>query len=756
MKQAMQSLEAIVRANLARAREEITRSVQLAQAGIPLAAETEPHRAAERIERKMSLGGGQAETIASSIRQAGEMMLRETPLAGAEKLALAPMTGPEKIIGPTLDFVNVSFLARGARVARAVARIATFDGQPQGSGFLIGDGLFMTNAHVIPTIAEAQGFVLQFDFELGLGGAPLPTTRFRIDPSVFITDPVDGLDFTIVAVGERIDGPANLADYGLCGLSDAGNKHMLGEAVNIVQHPQGRFKEVVLRENRLVARLEDVLHYVADTEPGSSGSPVFNNAWEVIALHHWGGPSREWIDETGQPVPHEVNEGIRISAIVRKLREVLPGLPPATRNRIERALQMGAESHAFAPAGQDLPQASEPPPRGPSVRTDADGRATWTIPIEISVALPQLSQGPAAAPAVAAAAAATPAPSPSPSPSALLPAPASAEKAPSPDYAARRGYDPDFLDGFTIPLPTLTSAKKKQVAISRQPAPGMPEYALPYHHFTVVVNKARKLAFYTACNIDGASAKSINRKTKRLEPLRPDSPGLESIDGAEGMEGAETWYDDPRIDPGDIAGKAFYDGQVLPDFAPRSQQRTLNMFQRGHLVRRLDPCWGDDTRALEAEVDTFHFTNCTPQVGFFNQGRAPADTPDSERGSLWRSVENWVLRNAVASEARVTCFTGPIFAESDKPYRGILIPERFFKVAVWVDNGALKAMGMIASQARLLGARRESLAEGTLTFASADELAKIDDFQVAIEEIERLTGIRFGAAVRGADIFAPA
>ena len=124
--------------------------------------------------------------------------------------------------------------------------------------------------------------------------------------------------------------------------------------MNIVQHPQGRFKEVVLRENRLVARLEDVLHYVADTEPGSSGSPVFNNAWEVIALHHWGGPSREWIDENGQPVPHEVNEGIRISAIVRKLREVLPGLPPATRNRIERALQMGAESHAFAPAGQDL------------------------------------------------------------------------------------------------------------------------------------------------------------------------------------------------------------------------------------------------------------------------------------------------------------------------------------------------------------------------------------------------------------------
>jgi endonuclease G, mitochondrial len=69
--------------------------------------------------------------------------------------------------------------------------------------------------------------------------------------------------------------------------------HSLGEVANIVQHPDGRLKEVVLRENRLVARLDTVLHYVADTEPGSSGSPVFNNQWQAIALHHWGGPWRQ-------------------------------------------------------------------------------------------------------------------------------------------------------------------------------------------------------------------------------------------------------------------------------------------------------------------------------------------------------------------------------------------------------------------------------------------------------------------------------
>jgi V8-like Glu-specific endopeptidase len=32
------------------------------------------------------------------------------------------------------------------------------------------------------------------------------------------------------------------------------------------------------------------VQYTTDTLPGSSGSPVFNDNWEVVALHHAGGP----------------------------------------------------------------------------------------------------------------------------------------------------------------------------------------------------------------------------------------------------------------------------------------------------------------------------------------------------------------------------------------------------------------------------------------------------------------------------------
>ena len=61
-----------------------------------------------------------------------------------------------------------------------------------------------------------------------------------------------------------------------------------GEYVNIVQHPNGEPKQLALRENQLVDVLENFLHYQTDTAPGSSGSPVFSDEWEVVALHHSG------------------------------------------------------------------------------------------------------------------------------------------------------------------------------------------------------------------------------------------------------------------------------------------------------------------------------------------------------------------------------------------------------------------------------------------------------------------------------------
>ena len=79
----------------------------------------------------------------------------------------------------------------------------------------------------------------------------------------------------------------------------------------------------------MIDALEQFLHYRTDTAPGSSGSPVFNDQWEVVALHHSGVPQRDeqgrilatdgsvWEPEMGEHrIDWKANEGVRISQIV--------------------------------------------------------------------------------------------------------------------------------------------------------------------------------------------------------------------------------------------------------------------------------------------------------------------------------------------------------------------------------------------------------------------------------------------------------
>ena len=146
-------------------------------------------------------------------------------------------------------------------------------------------------------------------------------------------------------------------------------------------------------------------------------------------------------------------------------------------------------------------------------------------------------------------------------------------------------------------------------------------------------------------------------------------------------------------------------------------------------------------------------------MGFFNQGTATPSTPGTGGGALWRAVENYVLRNAVADKQRVTNFTGPIFTDEDRPYRGIKVPGRFFKVTVWVEDGALRSLAMIADQRPVLkvwpealfSEDREAISQAE-AFMDPGELDKVEDFLTTIKEVEDETGLDFGAAVRGADV----
>jgi endonuclease G len=699
------------------ARRQIERSIGFADRGFPLAAEPERERLIQRLQGKAGLSREDAIGLARGLTD-----------------SRTQQSGPERIWGRTADFVGVAFLRRGLAASQAVARIAFRSGNALGTGFLVSGDLLLTNHHVIRSAAETTSLEVQFDYELDWSGNPVGVTSFALDPTrFFVTDPATDLDYTLVAVGPRRAGARSLADFGYCALSDASDKHALGEFVNVVQHPDGRYKEVVLRENQLVARLSHVLHYLADTEPGSSGSPVFNHEWQVVALHHWGGPYRNTRDASGRAVRRDVNEGIRVSAIVRELRGRLAGLPLAERNLLDAALALGSER---APLFEREPSS---PPSGP--RPGPDGSTIWQIPIEVAVRIPAaLGAAAAIAPVETARGAAA--------------APAAENVKPSEDYSDRGGYKPKFL-GPEIPLPKLSAAQRKLAARVRDAEPGDDPFELKYHHFSVVMNKERRLAFFTACNIDGRRAKSVDRKTGVVTPLAVDDIGERA---AESAEASDAWYVDKRIDPAELAGADVYEGQRVPGFPnPRAHARIARMFQRGHLVRRMDPAWGSDAMALKADADTFHWTNCAPQVGFFNQGTADPDQHGTGGGRLWRAIEDYVLANAAAEKARVSVFTGPVFRANDRKFRDIRVPRRFWKVLVWAEQGALRSLALIADQSRVIQVWPERLeealeAESAEAYADPDELEKVSDFLTTVKEIERLTRLEFGPAVVAADL----
>ncbi len=195
------------------------------------------------------------------------------------------------------NFLPASFLSDGSDRARAVCRIST--PTSLGTGFLIAPGIIMTNNHVLSSSTIASASMAEFGFEDGMN----PTLASIQPDRLFLTDAA--LDFTIVACDPTpLDG---ILPVPLLRDPASATRH---DRVNVIQHPRGRRKEVALHDNRVERVLDRVLRYRTDTEPGSSGSPVFNNEWDLVALHHAG---------EAEPDGTALNEGIRISAIVNHI-----------------------------------------------------------------------------------------------------------------------------------------------------------------------------------------------------------------------------------------------------------------------------------------------------------------------------------------------------------------------------------------------------------------------------------------------------
>jgi V8-like Glu-specific endopeptidase len=100
-------------------------------------------------------------------------------------------------------------------------------------------------------------------------------------------------------------------------LSFVSTKVAADDRVNIIQHAGGGSKQLSFYANVVVFVGEGRVQYLTDTLPGSSGSPVFDRDWRLVAVHHSGG----WLVEPGSKDDvYYRNEGILIDVVIAGLK----------------------------------------------------------------------------------------------------------------------------------------------------------------------------------------------------------------------------------------------------------------------------------------------------------------------------------------------------------------------------------------------------------------------------------------------------
>lgn len=247
--------------------------------------------------------------------------------------------------------VPMTFADQARSISKAVGRVTTRNGRPMGSCFMISRRLLATADHVLRN-ADLSARRVEFNFE-ERDSVPNTRARFTLAPDAFFLSRDElGFDCAIVALGESVDGTAFMPGH--CPLSDRGNKHALGFFANLIHHPGRKTKQFVLRENRLIDRPDEsrpnggagvgdrreLLAYRGQTDGGSSGAPVFNDVFDVVAVHFWGATLQP-LNLGGLLVRDHVNHGVRASAIIEKLQELRPGLTATRQELVDQAIRLG-------------------------------------------------------------------------------------------------------------------------------------------------------------------------------------------------------------------------------------------------------------------------------------------------------------------------------------------------------------------------------------------------------------------------------
>ena len=698
----------------------------------------------EGLRRIQRDGPGAADTLKRQM----EFSARE-----AAKAILRARLLQERTVGPTLDIVPISPNAPADKAALPVARIAALPNAPHpiralsdetelvpgiATGFLVSDCLLLTNHHVFPSRDDCHGFAANFncyyyDRALKINDGSF----FEIDSELFYVSD-EKLDFALVGVKSIGLKGETLTDFGKVRLIEATGKTETGMPVNIIQHPGGGPRMYAVTNNRLVDILDEdsYLHYETDTARGSSGSPVFNNDWELLALHHsgvpeirggeiWSKDNAPWdLDDSEDNINWIANEGIRVSSLVGALRKAqLPN--EAQQMLISKLLASTSDPVMTGEALTNAPvsvNGSEVMAGMPQSTFNISGNVTIHVHSGSSVftgltaAEKKDQTGSSQAQAL------------------LLERSLVFDT----DYGGRKGYLTDFL-GVRIDLPKVDEARREELylvsdykeyeSLERNVPPILLDgvevtepLVLPYHHYSLVMNKRYSMCMWTATNCDFT------------DDMRSDGRGRSDF-------GGENWRLDRRVP----AKYQLTDSEIY---------KPAGNFDRGHINRREDNCWGlrgPDTEY--ANSDTYHWTNCTPQHELFN--RETADGPEYKGlKGVWGYFEAELETQIRNSGGQAVIFAGPVLAEDipSQVFRQggdpVQFPLKFWKVVVVPESTArqprLLAYGFVFDQSKAIETFgldvRERLA-----------LPEFDRQRMSLADISQLSGVSFPANVMEAD-----
>jgi endonuclease G len=585
-----------------------------------------------------------------------------------------------------------------------------------GTGFLVAPNILITNHHVFGSPDEAGGCAVNFLHQRDdQGGQVLPGISFALKPETFFYT-CEPLDFTLVYVNEQpLTGDIGLQTLSNLKLIETKGKVEINSQLNIIQYPNGGIKKYTTEEN-FITRIDDqdgVLFYTTDTQPGASGSPCFNSFWEVAALHYTAVPEINgegqwltvkgaiWDESMGDEAVHWIaNAGKSVSKIINHLKNM--DVAVSDQPYVDAILRRSIDP--LKPANEiSLPINHNPVSAMSPIVMNFNGTTTVyvntsesnKVPVFPEIISPVSSNG-------------------------LL-----FEKKETFDenYSTRKGYDKNFIEGFEIPLPSVSNEREKE--LYKRFGEENP-YIVPYHHYSLVMNKKRRMLMWTASNVDYSEALRDSRDRAAL--------------------GNGAWRLDKRIpDIYQIQAKEFYDPATLID--------------KGHIVRRDDNCWAfsvngqTDTLGIEyANADTFHWTNCTPQHEAFNR-----DVPPYKGIGLWGVLENAVKEQLEFTRTpadankdygqRACVLAGPIFDDDDPEYMEIQFPLRFWKIfAIRSASEGNLVYGFILSQKdNIDGAGIER--EGKPRFQR-----KVIAMQVSLKEIEKEAGVLFDRVLHEADV----